>query len=299
MDTDLALAVLSSLVPNADISQDVLLDALVAAHGDVEAAAKTLRLESKEETLRPGKRRRRDDAGGLDQWLMPPAKLGGSDSRRLLTDQANTSPPPVKPKVAVTSPAPLGVPTINDVLVDRSSAIPSVPIADRSLPPLTLGTAALVARHTPCTLIENVLPLELASRLYLTMIDESSSWQQNTWWLAERLVTSPHLTAFYVEPEASRSAQAREVASYWFYGRETNPDGHVRTMPEPLLEAREVIEPLVNSIMATRPREPLEWAGEWHANVAASNCYRGAAESVGAHADQVASSYWLIGFGLS
>lgn len=44
-----------------------------------------------------------------------------------------------------------------------------------NLPPLTLSTPALIAEHTHglITLIPNVLPTELASRLYKTMVEES------------------------------------------------------------------------------------------------------------------------------
>lgn len=52
-------------------------------------------------------------------------------------------------------------------------------------------------------------------------------------------------------------------------------------------EACRIIEDIVNLEMKKRPREPLEWAGSkmdgkiWRANVAGSNCYEGAQESVG------------------
>ena len=62
-------------------------------------------------------------------------------------------------------------------------------------------------------------------------------------------------------------------------------------------EACEIIERVVNEEMRKRHRFPLEWGGYpvkdgeepvlWRANVAASNCYEGAKESVGFHSDQV------------
>lgn len=65
-------------------------------------------------------------------------------------------------------------------------------------------------------------------------------------------------------------------------------------------EACKLIERAVNAEMRKRKRLPLEWAGEppqdgdepgenimWRANVAASNCYEGAKESVGPHSDQL------------
>lgn len=63
-------------------------------------------------------------------------------------------------------------------------------------------------------------------------------------------------------------------------------------------EACQIIENVVNAEMQKRPRLPYEWPGErtaesgfspviWRANVAASNCYEGAKESVGFHSDQL------------
>ena len=62
-------------------------------------------------------------------------------------------------------------------------------------------------------------------------------------------------------------------------------------------EACQIIERVVNEEMRKRERFPLEWGGYpvedgeepvlWCANVAASNCYEGAKESVGFHSDQV------------
>lgn len=53
-------------------------------------------------------------------------------------------------------------------------------------------------------------------------------------------------------------------------------------------------ENIVNEEMRQRERLPFEWKGPpgadgqlWHANVAASNCYEGARESVGFHSDQL------------
>jgi hypothetical protein len=58
-------------------------------------------------------------------------------------------------------------------------------------------------------------------------------------------------------------------------------------------EACVYVEQIVNEEMRKRKRFPLEWGGSgadepiWRANVAASNCYEGAKESVGLHSDQM------------
>lgn len=59
-------------------------------------------------------------------------------------------------------------------------------------------------------------------------------------------------------------------------------------------KACKYVEEIVNDEMRKRERLPFEWTGHrgaggrlWHANVAASNCYEGAQESVGFHSDQL------------
>ncbi|KAI0082762.1 hypothetical protein K474DRAFT_1584910 [Panus rudis PR-1116 ss-1] len=168
-------------------------------------------------------------------------------------------------------------------------------------PPLTLATPELVAKHTPCTLHLSILPPELASRLFWTMLDLSHDWQRNRWYLFDRLVESPHKTSFFIrEQSTAQTDEMREAAKFWYNGRMI---GESPSFPPEMEEACKYIERVVNAEMHKRQRYPLEWGGElpqtpsdedisadnekivWRANVAASNCYEGAQESVGFHTD--------------
>lgn len=71
-----------------------------------------------------------------------------------------------------------------------------------------------------------------------------------------------------------------------------------REFPPEMEQACKVIESVVNEELRKRKRYPLEYGGSqgndpesispvWKANVAASNCYEGAKESVGFHSDQL------------
>ncbi|KZT28478.1 hypothetical protein NEOLEDRAFT_1058500 [Neolentinus lepideus HHB14362 ss-1] len=163
-------------------------------------------------------------------------------------------------------------------------------------PPLTLSNPDMVASHTPCTLHTSVLPPELACRLFYTMLDASEDWKRNKWWLFERLVESPHRTSFYVrkpkesddDPVDVGSEEWREASQYWYNGRNTQLPHY---FPDVLEEACSIVERIVNEEMKKRKRFPLEWAsdpsGVWQANVAAANCYEGAKECVGPHADHM------------
>ncbi|KAJ7184257.1 hypothetical protein C8R46DRAFT_883022 [Mycena filopes] len=168
---------------------------------------------------------------------------------------------------------------------------PKIEKAVPRLAPLMLSTPALVAEHTPCTLHPSILPPELACRLFYTMVDASRKWSRNKWWLFDRIVESPHRTAFFARRTdgLDDNGSWQEAAQFWYNGRKTEVPP---VFPPEMEEACRIIELAVNEEMKKRQRFPLEWTGvgedpSWRANVAASNCYEGGKESVGFHSDQL------------
>lgn len=63
---------------------------------------------------------------------------------------------------------------------------------------LHLFDPADVAEHTPCTIIHNFLPPDLANDLLKELLDESHSFEQITFKLFDNVVSSPHTSSFYV-----------------------------------------------------------------------------------------------------
>ncbi|MBW0540744.1 hypothetical protein O181_080459 [Austropuccinia psidii MF-1] len=182
------------------------------------------------------------------------------------------------------------------------------------LPPLSISTPKSLSENLPCcSLIYNVLPKDLASRLYLQMIKDCqglgnthSPWIRNQWWLNDRQVQSPHLTAFFISKstaEKSSEIDYNQSAQYWYAGKALEENSKPRYFSSEMEQAKVIIDPIVNKLLANDPqillqaqRDPKinlikrydqEWDGPWSANVAASNCYRGSKESVGWHADQL------------
>ena len=157
-----------------------------------------------------GKRKRNVN---LDSWLTRPGSSkdnNGHDplpgSPALQSQLGSESPPNKKPRSAGgTSTTKQGSPLVSKPvkpvknLLDVLRQPPASSIAANSLrlPPLTLSNPLLVAQHTPCTLHLGVLPSELASRLFYTMLHEAKDWSRNKWWLFDRLVESPHRTTMY------------------------------------------------------------------------------------------------------
>lgn len=171
-----------------------------------------------------------------------------------------------------------GTKTINDVLKDKAIKSSST----KSLPPLLLSTPLAVSTHTPCSLHYDILPPELAERLFLRMLDESKTWKKNKWYLNDRLVESTHKTCFYTSTSSSASDGSDAVDDkQWYMGRQAT-DEEQKVFPNEMEEARSIIEEFVNRQLDMKmekgERYRLEYDGKWRANVAASNCYKGGSE---------------------
>lgn len=57
-------------------------------------------------------------------------------------------------------------------------------------------------------------------RLFYIMLDLSSDWNRNKWWLFDRLVESPHKTSFFIRrypttPGSAEGAEMDEAAQFW------------------------------------------------------------------------------------
>ncbi|GAA5927662.1 hypothetical protein JCM1841_006076 [Sporobolomyces salmonicolor] len=255
---------------------------------------------------RPTKRRRVDSAG-LEQWLGRENRRTEQGTEVLVLDSSSDDeqvrppaklsegPPPVPSKPLKSAFDLLRAPSSTaDPAAAASSASPHT-----NLPPLVLATPAMVAKHTGglVTLVENALPPELASRLYVRMVQASvgegtgeEPWKRNRWYLVDREVESPHTSQFFVEaPSQSASGSGyseqgfHEAAQHWYNGEQRRAHHFLPEMDE----ARQLVAAFVKVLLDSRKRHPLEYGGEWVPNVAAANCYRGAKESVGWHSDQL------------
>ncbi|CAK5264704.1 unnamed protein product [Mycena citricolor] len=289
MDTDTLIAITESLL-NATHTREDILNALIRFEGDSDAAAQLLNLESQtgpsRQNLTTGKKRKRGD---LDAWLKPQtaAKKRQGTPRRSSEPEASTS------RLVLRSEAPSPRRETRPA-TDLMSVLRQPPKIEKpilKLPPLTLSTPKMVAEHTPCTLHPSILPPELATKLFYSMIDASQQWKRNKWWLFDRVVESPHKTSFFARRTngLNEDASWQEAARFWYNGRMTDVPP---VFPPEMEEACRIVERAVNAEMSKRTRHALEWVDpdgkpSWRSNVAASNCYEGGKESVGWHSDQL------------
>lgn len=91
------------------------------------------------------------------------------------------------------------------VLRDRKSTI-----LTKKGQTLHLYTPEDIALYTPCSIIHNFLPLRLAEDLLKELLDESPTFERQTFKLFENVVQSPHSACFYVESLEERKRQSTE-----------------------------------------------------------------------------------------
>lgn len=72
-----------------------------------------------------------------------------------------------------------------------------------------------VAEHTPCTIIHNFLPTDVANDLLKELLAESESFERITFKLFDNVVSSPHTSSFYVDSYEKLMSQKSE---YYYNG---------------------------------------------------------------------------------
>jgi alkylated DNA repair dioxygenase AlkB len=154
---------------------------------------------------------------------------------------------------------------------------------------LHLYDPADIAAHTPCSIIHNFLPPELATALLLELLPEISTYQSATFKLFDNVVKSPHAACFYVNDLAERERQRTE---YLYNG--SNLDDVRAILPE-MRKVSDLVEEAVNQEIQKRIKEhypdgkklKYQCPAAWKPNAAFVNCYDTGKQSVGYHSDQL------------
>lgn len=187
--TDVKLAILASLHPN--VSQEALLETLLAHEGSVSAASSSL---ADAQVSTSPKKPRIGAVVGAQTSLRSFASPSTGDSGGY-GGPSSTS--PKKPK-----------------LLSRKGTT------------LHLYDPADVAEHTSCSIIHNFLPRELADSLLRELLEESRTFEKITFKLFDNVVSSPHTSAFYVGTQAELDAQKHDY--YYNGGKLTvSSDAHI------------------------------------------------------------------------
>lgn len=70
-----------------------------------------------------------------------------------------------------------------------------------------------IAEHTPCSIIHNFLPPDVANELLREMLEESKTYEKITFKLFDNVVSSPHTSSFYVNSYDEMQSQKFEVGT--------------------------------------------------------------------------------------
>jgi len=146
-----------------------------------------------------------------------------------------------------------------------------------------------IERHTPCSIMHNFLPRDVADALLEELLDEAPSFRTETFKLFDNIVQSPHTMSFYVDSLAEAQAQKTD----YVYNGNLIPD--VRQTPPEMLKVSKRVETAVNEEIQRRIKDfypsgqklKFQSSKSWKPNTAFVNCYDGGRESVGYHSDQL------------
>ncbi|KAK3724521.1 hypothetical protein LTR37_001145 [Vermiconidia calcicola] len=171
----------------------------------------------------------------------------------------------------------------------KEGVIPSVKPLTKKGRTLHLYSPEDVENHTPCSIIHNFLPTEVADALLQELLGEAPTFKRDKFQMFERAVESPHTVRLYVD---SYSEIEEQNAQYTYNGGLV---GNIGKTPTQLLKASALVQDTVNKeaqrrISHFQPNgEKLKFQSpdEWRPNASFVNCYNGGQESVGWHSDHL------------
>ncbi|KAI4201910.1 MAG: hypothetical protein LQ350_002957 [Teloschistes chrysophthalmus] len=154
---------------------------------------------------------------------------------------------------------------------------------------LHLYTPEDIESHTPCSIIHNFLPAELAVDLLRELLQEASTFERQVFKLFDNVVQSPHSACFYVESLEERKRQQTE----YLYNGTFLTD--IRQITPQMSKVSASVQGAVNGEISRRIKhfypggKKLRYQSpkDWFPNAAFVNQYQGGSESVGYHSDQL------------
>lgn len=208
-----------------------------------------------------------------------------------LLNNAPADSPPSRPSVA------RGIQSSLDFSGKQRSTDPDTSVVHRPAKKLLtkkgktlyLYAPADIAQNTPCSIIHNFLPADIANELLHELLPETSSYGSATFRLFDNVVKSPHTASFYVDS----LAEAQYQKSSYLYNGSTLSD--VRELLPTMRKVSHLVQEAVNKEIQHRIKHmypdgkklKYQHPGPWLPNAAFVNCYDGPQQSVGYHTDQL------------
>lgn len=165
--------------------------------------------------------------------------------------------------------------------ITDEEALPRKPMTQKGKT-LHLYSPEDIADHTPCSIIHNFLPADVAKDLLHELLLEAPTFGRDIFTLFDRVVTSPHTMSFYVDDYEEAE---RQKTDYVYNGSRI---ADVRNTPPVMRKVAGIVAEAVNKEVDKRIRErypdgkKLKYQSpkKWEPNTAFVNCYDGAKESV-------------------
>ncbi|KAI5269348.1 hypothetical protein E4T47_07167 [Aureobasidium subglaciale] len=179
--------------------------------------------------------------------------------------------------------------TLANLLRSAGADPPSIKKLAKKGKTLFLYSPQDIETNTPCSIIHNFLPVDEANALLEELLEESKTFEKETFQLFDRTVESPHTMSFYVD---SFNEVEEQKTTYVYNGSRIKD---IRQTPSKMLSASTKVCQAVNGEIQRRiaqfyPKgEKLKYQDpkDWKPNTAFVNCYDGPQQSVGYHADQL------------
>ena len=93
---------------------------------------------------------------------------------------------------------------------DDVTNVPSTKSLTRKGQTLHLYSPEDIETHTPCSIIHNFLPAQMAEDLLKEMLEEAPTFERQTFKMFDNVVQSPHSACFYVESLQEKKSQTTE-----------------------------------------------------------------------------------------
>ena len=146
-----------------------------------------------------------------------------------------------------------------------------------------------ISAHTPCSIVHNFLPSDLANSLLSELLVEAQTFPRASFKLFDNVVQSPHTTSFYV---SSLEEVDRQKTEYLYNGGYLTD---IRKITPLMQQVSDLVQVTVNQEIKQRIKThypggkklPFQSPHEWVPNAAFVNCYSGGKESVGYHSDRL------------
>ncbi len=142
-----------------------------------------------------------------------------------------------------------------------------------------------IEAHTPCSILHNFLPTDVADALLQELLGELPTFRRDKFQIFDRSVVSPHTVRLYVDDVKTQAQYTYNGGPIDNIGRTTE---HLLTVSDLVrVKVNEEIERRTKNFQPNGERLKFQSPDEWRPNASFVNCYSSGKENVGWHSDNL------------